>query len=187
MEKYKESLFDRFNLLSSNVQTLLSLYSSLVYLGNKEYKKARKSINQVIMRGKNIYNMPLYRTFRLVNLMIYYVQNNTDYILSEIRTVKRDLQNIENSYEIENLMLVFFNKSFDLVSRFKRNQLWKEMEPKLTAQHDNKFELPLLRIFDFTAWIESKIRMIPLDLVLQNNHKLYYTHQREKNKETMPE
>lgn len=187
MEKYKESLFDRFNLLSSNVQTLLSLYSSLVYRGNKEYKKARKSINQVIMQGKNIYNMPLYRTFRLVNLMIYYVQNNTDYILSEIRTVKRDLQNIENSYEIENLMLVFFNKSFDLVSRFKRNQLWKEMEPKLTAQHDNKFELPLLRIFDFTAWIESKIRMIPLDLVLQNNHKLYYTHQREKNKETMPE
>lgn len=168
IEKNKENLYDKINLLTAARQAQLTLYTGLVYLGTKDFKKARKSINQVMMSEKNIFVLPLHRTIRLVNLMILYELNEFDYIAFEARSIKREIQNNERIYQIEHLMLKLFNKSLESISKKERTNLWTKIEPELLELHNNKFELQLLRVFNFTAWIESKIKNIPLSEALKD-------------------
>lgn len=166
IEKNKENLYDMSNFLIVNRKAQLSLYTALVYLGTKEYAKARKNLNQIMMSEKSVFTLPLYKTIRLLNLIILYELNEFDYIAFEARSLKREIQNKEKMYQIELLILKLFNKSLDSMSKKERNILWEKIEPELKEFHNNKFELQLLRIFDFTAWIEAKIKNIPLSKVL---------------------
>jgi len=68
--------------------------------------------------------------------------------------------------------LKLFNKSLDPISKKERLNLWTKIEPELIELHNNKFELQLLRVFDFTAWIESKIKNIPLSLILEKKNQI---------------
>lgn len=167
IEKNKENLYDKINLLTAARQAQLILYTALVYLGTKDYKRARKSISQVMMSEKNVFSLPLHKTIRLVNLMILYELNEFDYIAFEARSIKREIQNNERIYKIEHLILKLFNKSLDSISKKERMILWTKIEPELIDLQNNKFELQLLRVFDFTAWIESKIKNIPLNIVIK--------------------
>ncbi|MCE5332535.1 MAG: hypothetical protein LLF95_10430 [Bacteroidales bacterium] len=167
IDSYKEELYDKMNLLIAARQVQLSLYAAIVYLGTKEFTKARKSISQIFAGEKNLFSMPLFRTVRLINLMILYELNEFDYIDFEVRSVKREIQNKERTYQIELMMLKLINKPIENMSKKDRDLLWGKIEPKLIEFHNNKFELQLLRIFDFTAWIEAKIKNISLSAVLE--------------------
>ena len=50
----------------------------------------------------------------------------------------------------------------------ERDKLWKKLAPKLAEIRDDIFEMQILKLFDFTAWIESKLCKTPLDQVLKN-------------------
>lgn len=50
----------------------------------------------------------------------------------------------------------------------EREKLWTKLEPELTDIQKDVFEKQLLVSFDFTAWIESQVRKIPLQDVLRN-------------------
>jgi len=100
--------------------------------------------------------------------MVLYELKEFDYITFEGRSVRREIQNKEKTYQTELLMLKLFDKPLDVLSNKERDVLWKKIEPELKKIRNNKFELQLLRIFDFTAWIESKIRNIPLEQILRD-------------------
>jgi hypothetical protein len=136
-------------------------------LGLKEFTKARKMISQIISGDKKFFSVPLLRTVRLVNLMILHELNEFDYIEFEVRSIKREIQNKERTYQIELMMLKLLNNPLSNLSNKERISRWKKIEPKLAEFRNNKFELQLLRVYDFTAWIESKIKNIPLDATLR--------------------
>ncbi len=167
IDRHKEDLYDHTDLLTAARQVQLTLYTALVYLGTRDFKRARKCLTQVMISEKSIYSLPLYKTIRLVNMMVLYELNEYDYIASEARSVRRDIQSNERTYQIEHLILKLFNKSLDTLSKKERLNLWVKIEPELLELHNNKFELQLLRVFDFTAWVEAKIKNIPLSVVLK--------------------
>ncbi len=167
IKKYMENLFSKISLLSLPRQAEFNLYTSLVYIGLKDFHKARKSLNQIILIGKNYYNLPLYRTIRLVNLMLLYEMNENELIKSETRSIRRDMHDIEKGYRIERIMLNFVNKQNLPAYRQKREELWNRMNPGLEELHNDIFERQVIKIFDFTAWMESKILKIPLSESLQ--------------------
>ena len=170
VEENKEELYDKINLLIPARQAQLFLNTALVYLGTKDFSKARKCISQIFINEKNIFTHPLYRTVRLVNLMILYEMREFDYIESEVRSVKREIQNKERIYQIELFILKFISKPIDGVSKKERLNLWDKTNLELMNFRNNKYELQLLQIFDFTAWIESKVRNIPLNLILKERN-----------------
>lgn len=165
-DKYKEELHDKINLLIPDRQIQLCLYTAIIYLGLKEFSKARKMINQIISGDKKFFSVPLLRTVRLVNLMIMYELNEFDYIEFEVRSIKREIQNNDRTYQIELMMLKLLNNPLSNLTHKERITRWKKIEPKLAEFRNNKFELQLLRVYDFTAWIESKVKDIPLDVTL---------------------
>jgi len=170
VDAHKEELYDKLNLLIAARQVQVYLYTAIVYLGTREFSKAKKIISQMLKEKKPFFSLPLFRTVRLINLMILNELNEFDYIDFEVRSVKREIQNTERSYQIELLMLKNFNKPINNMPKRSRDLLWKKTEPKLLEYHNDKFELQLLRIFDFTAWIESKIKNIPLSTILKERN-----------------
>jgi hypothetical protein len=163
---YKDSLFDKLFSLNRARQAELCLYTSLVYFGNADYHSAHKFLNQIILRGKNYYYLPMYRTIRLVNLMILYKLSDFDLIRYEIRSMKRDLKDTAKDYKIENFLFKFLSKQLPVAGQ-KREQLLERTLKEFNEINQDVFEKQILRIFDFTAWVESLLRKIPLSEVLK--------------------
>lgn len=169
IENNKENLYEKIGLLIPERKAQLSLYTALVYMGTNEFSKARKLLSQIMQGERSSFSLPLFRTIRLVNLMILYEMNEFDYITFEARSMKREIQNKDKVFLIELLILRFFNKSLESLSKPERNSLWLKIKPELLEIRSNKFELQILRVFDFTAWVESKIKNISLSEILSQN------------------
>ena len=156
----------KLNELSLTRQAEVSLYIALIYIGLRNFKSARKTLKNIMIRGKSFYDFPLYRTIRLVNLIIQYEIGNEDVIRFESRSIKRELVKIEKAYQVEHLMLNFLNKPIKGMLPRQREKMWKKTEPKLQTIRNDVYENQLLKLFDFTAWIESIVCKIPLSEVL---------------------
>lgn len=170
VEENGPGLLSKIQLLSLPRQAEIHLYISLVYLGIKEFHKARTSLNQIILFGKGYFNLPLYRTIRMVNLMLLYELKDVTLIRSETRSIRREIPENEKGYRIERIMLAFVNRQNLPVYEQKREEFWLKIYPDLKELHEDVFEQQVIRIFDFTAWIESKIMKTPLSDTLLNNN-----------------
>jgi len=167
MGEYKNSLYDKIANLDRVRKVELCLYTSLVYLGTSEYHKAHKFLNQIYLSVKNFSFLPLYRTIRLVNLIILYKLADYDVIKYEIRSMKRDLSAAEKGYKIEHFLFRFLSKTPASVS-LRHDKQWEKVKDVIEEMHHDVFEQQILRIFDFTAWVESQIRKVPLSEVLKD-------------------
>jgi len=176
MDNYNEKLYEKLFSLSRARQAELCLYTSLIHFGNSSYQKAHKFLSQIIIRGKTYYYLPLYRTIRLVNLMILYQLGDFDLIRYEIRSIKRDLSVTEKGYKIERFLLRFLLKKMPAV-KSKRLDLWEKVSREFDDIQHDVFEQQVLRIFDFTAWVESLINQVPLSEVLHNRIEIIHQNQ----------
>ena len=174
MGQYKEKLYDKLFTLSRARQAELCLYTSLIYFGNAEYIRAHRFLNQIILRGKNYYYLPLYRTIRLVNLIILYKLGDFDLIRYEIRSLKRDIRDAMKEYKIERFLFRFLTRQLPTIS-FKRQFLLEKTRKEFSEIRQDIFEKQILRIFDFTAWVESLISKVPLSEVLHHRARSEYS------------
>jgi len=170
VENYKDELHNKITLLIPERRIQLSLFTAIVYFGLNEHKKARKALSYIISGEKKQFSIPLLRTMRLVNLMILYELNEFDYIEFEIRSLKREIQNNDMSFQFELLILKVLGKQLSNLSEKERISLWERTLSQINIIKENKFEMQLIHTFDFTAWIESKIKNIPMELVLKERN-----------------
>jgi hypothetical protein len=80
--------------------------------------------------------------------------------------MKRDLIDTAKDYKIEKFLFRFLNKQIPAVLK-QREQLLEKTLKEFAEIHQDVFEKQILRIFDFTAWVESILRKVPLAEVLQ--------------------
>ena len=168
--EHQASLIDKMLLLKEQQQAEMSLYIALIHLGNGEYRKARKRLSATIGRG-HLYSLPLFRTIRIVNVMIHYELGDVDYIQSEIRSIKREMsKNKGYNLKVESFLLKFLNYSFADTNRKKRAEIWESMAEEVHALYADKYETQILRKFDFVARVEAKIFEVPLSDILKREH-----------------
>lgn len=167
MKQYNDELIKKSHLLSLAHNAELSLYIALVYLGLREYAKAQKTLSKIIFIGKNYSYLPLYRTIRLVNLMILYELKDYDLIKYETRSIKREMNTEGKGYKIERSILSFVNKQSMPISGMKREALWEKIRKEFDVLQHDVFEQQILRIFDFSMWVESKVRKVSLSEILK--------------------
>ncbi|MEG0889621.1 MAG: hypothetical protein RSH25_14245 [Bacteroides sp.] len=161
------SLIDKTDLLKDQQQAVMLLYIALTHLCNGEFRKAKKKLALTVGRG-NLYSLSLFRTIRLVNMMIHYELGDIDYIQSETRSIKREMaKNKELSLEVELFLLKFLNYSFVANDKKSRSDAWKQMEGEVNTLYQNKYQNQILHKFDFVAWVESKILNVPLSEIFK--------------------
>jgi hypothetical protein len=168
IQQHNDHLLTKLEQLNLSRRAEISLYRSLVYIGYRKFKEADKTLISEIVRENKIYTLPLYRTIRLVDLIIHYELGNFDFIHFESRSIKRKIPNVDKGYRVEKMMLRLLNKERKFMLQSEREKLWNKLEPELTDIQKDVFEKQLLVSFDFTAWIESQVRRIPLQDVLRS-------------------
>jgi hypothetical protein len=168
-EKHGNAVLSKSNQISILRQTEISLCMALIYIGLIDYKKAQKMLINELVRHESIHTFPLYRTIRLINLIIHYELDNMEYVRTESRSIKREISMQKKAYRSERLIINLMNKNkYELQSSNSRAKLWLKIEPELTDIRNQVFENQILKSFDFTAWIESKVCRISLSEVLQS-------------------
>ena len=141
----------------------LSLCTALTHIGLGDWKRARRALNYEIVDDKTIYTFSIYRIIRLVSLIIFHELHDTEFLYAKIRLMKRQVLKIRKMYRIELLLLDFLSNDKWLLARGERRRRMEEkLKAELAAIRADVFESQLLRYFDFTAWIESKIDKTPL-------------------------
>lgn len=165
MEEYKE-VYDRSDLLGMARQAELNLYSSLVCFGNRDYKGARRYLKMIVLKGRDHFYLPLYRTMKLVSLMILFEMKEYNQVKHDIRSFRKELTGSIQSYRIERFMMKFLSREGQPPRGKSREKWWEEVAPLMESFHEDQFERQLLKIFDFTAWIEARILRLPLQDVV---------------------
>ena len=166
LDDNKNKFLDNLNLLTPDRKFQFLLNAAIIFLGTNELKKSRKVIIQIIGE-KDYISKPLLRTARLINLIIMFELKEFDYIDYEIRSLKREIKNSENAYQIEQLLIKTINYLINNFSKKINKKILEKIEISLNNLYNNKFELQVLKIFDFGAWIKSKFGNQPLSMILE--------------------
>lgn len=161
-----KDLLKNEHLLSLSQNAELKLHIALIHFGLRNYKKAQNILNKIIFASKDYSQLPLYRTIRLVNLMILYELKDFEFIKYESRTLKREIKGAKNGYNIEKEIINFVNKQNVPYLESHRLKLWSEKEKKFKLISKVSYEKQTLKYFDFLIWIESKIKRVKLSQLL---------------------
>lgn len=117
--------------------------------------------------GQVFSHFPGFRTVRLVNLLLQAECGHYDFVESEIKSIRRAASIGNDSLE----RLVFqFVRLYPLPhTRHERNRLWSRFRPRVETIVRAEYERPLLKYFDFAAWIESRLTGVGLAEVITRN------------------
>ena len=169
-EHFDEVLFKKIHLLDLNKQAEVYLYTALIYVGSGKMNRAHFYLNRILMESKLYYNLPVYRTFRLIHLLVQFELGNDEYIAYETRSLKRSFsQHIRKSYLLEKIVFSFVQQSIPPTQN-ERVLQWNKFHKKFGLIEFDKFEIQILKIFDFSAWIQAKLLKQSFSLILQENY-----------------
>lgn len=166
---YEECLYKKIKSLQQEEQLRLYLSNAVIYLCTNDIKKARSYMKKIMQEGKLFQMSPLYRTARLLNLIIDVEFGDYDLLDNEIRSIQRSIRHESYAYITEKLIFKFVLSYPIPKYEKKRLHVWNKFEKIITTIRNNKYEKQILKIFDFPAWIESKLTNKPLAEVLNNN------------------
>lgn len=167
LQQYAPIIRKNILLMDISKQAEIYLYMALIYLGNEDINNAHNSLEQVLQ--SNLYStLPVYRTCRLVHLLIQYELGNYEYIRYETRAFRRHLQpDARRSYMLERTVIKFLGGGEVPSVTAYRTTLWKKINASFDKIRADKYERQQLKLFDFSAWIEAKLKKKPLGIVLQ--------------------
>ena len=96
---------------------------------------------------------------------------NYDYFENEIKSIKRSSSFETKQYITEKLLFKFI-QSYPLPkSKQYRNKLWSYYQQNIQKIEEDKYERPLLKTFDFCAWIKSKLTDNPFDIIIKEQNE----------------
>lgn len=149
-------LFKNILLLDITQQAEVYLYTAIAYFVNNELKKSQQYLRSVLLENKLFYALPVYKTFRLIRLLVHYQLNDHQYIHYEARSVKRSMQKEKyNSYLVEKTLLKFLQLDPLPAGRKERTAIWEKLTRQFNLIKKDKYESQLLKIFDFSLWLRS--------------------------------
>ena len=170
-QQNEEPIFKKISLLELNLQLQLYLSLVILHIGLKDLKEARKNMKKILSSGKSLYIFPTYRIARLVNLILQAELGNYDYFENEIKSIKRSSSFETKQYITEKLLFKFI-QSYPLPkSKQYRNKLWSYYQQNIQKIEEDKYERPLLKTFDFCAWIKSKLTDNPFDIIIKEQNE----------------
>ncbi|HVV04876.1 MAG TPA: hypothetical protein VHC96_11680 [Puia sp.] len=132
-------------------------YCSLAYFGNKDLKKAHYYIGKAMQLYKSSPQLFIYRAIRLLNIMVYYENEDTDYLDYEIRSYKRLFRKGNALLGIESLLIKFITTQPNKIRKRLPDNEHRQFLRRIDSISQDKYERQLLKYFDFAGWLRKKI------------------------------
>ncbi|MEZ5042959.1 MAG: hypothetical protein R2828_23895 [Saprospiraceae bacterium] len=143
-----------------NKQQRLGLFYNLAYLyfGAQAYEKALDWINQLLQDPDLKTREDIHCFGRLLNLVIHYELGN-DQLLEYIeKSTYRFLSTRKRLFKVESVMLKLMRRYPKWLSQEEKQQGFHELSLELEALRQDEFECKAFDYFNFTAWMESKVK-----------------------------
>lgn len=171
-KEFEETLFKKIHLLDISKQAEVYLYTALIYMGNNNMTKAHYYLNRILLESKLYYALPVYRTFRMIHLLVHFDLDNHDYIAYETRSIKRTLNSgHKNDYLLEKIIFKFIRLSIPSSGNKARLAIWEKFRQQFEEISSDKYELQIIKIFDFKSWIEAKLCKKSFAELLRQKHR----------------
>lgn len=155
IENSDPNLQSSYRLVDEEKHNELQFYMAFVQYKKGNHKKAQRQINNIIMEQKSITLAFITRAARLLSIIMLYEAKELNFLEYEIRSYKRAFKGDQKPLQMEQLIFKVIKQDPGRNTIKKNEQLWKMIEPSLSTIRHNKYELQLLKYFDFTKWIQS--------------------------------
>lgn len=141
-------------MISEEKQWELYFFFSLAYFGKKDWKKTYSYISKVMQDHKIQGQLLVCKAIRLLNIITYYENGDTDYLEYEIRSYKRFFRKKHSLLKTETLLLKFL-----LYPRKKKppQVYYKKIIAEIGTLSNDKYEKQLLKYFDYPKWVLDKL------------------------------
>lgn len=156
INKTQPALWKEYSLVDEKKENELLFYLGLAWFRKKEFKKAQKFINEIILVKNINYRSFVYKAARLLSILISYENKDLKYLEYEIRSYKRTNQAKQKLLKTEKLVFKVIKLNPDFNQVRKNELLWIKLVPALKSIDNDKYEMQLLKYFDFVEWVENK-------------------------------
>jgi hypothetical protein len=147
-------VLNAYSMPDEEKQSELLFYLALVFFKVKKYRKAQKYINQIVLAGKINHQSMTYKAARLLSMLIHYEDKNLEYLEYDVRSYKRALQNKGRQTITERLIFKTI-KLYPTINTPQKNELlWKQVTSAVKAAEKDKYEMQLLKYFNFISWVK---------------------------------
>jgi tetratricopeptide (TPR) repeat protein len=175
---YIEEMLKEYALHLDRHRVLVFYYKiACLYFGSGDNDKAIDYLNKII-NWKVDLRTDLQCYARLLHLIAHFELGNYDLLEYLIKSVYRFMAKMNNLSTSEEEMFKFIRKSFSL-SPQKLVPAFKSLKEKLEKLQGNPLESRSFMYLDIIAWLESKIRKVPV----QDVRKEIFMNSRRRKKE----
>jgi len=162
VEKFDQDAFNR------NTFYLSYFY---IYFGVEDYDNALVNLNQWLGLPKTTEREDLQSLARILNLIIHYEIGNNLLLESLLRSTYRFLSKRNRLFDFEKSVMGFIQKAGKLHSSKELKDAFIELKSEFEELSKIPSEDAMLRYFNFTAWLESKIENITFAEAVQAEYQ----------------
>ena len=141
-----------------------------LYFGSGDYENTVKYLNKII-NWKMDLRTDLQCYSRLLHLIAHYELGNDNLLEYLIKSVYRFMAKMENLSLVEEEIFRFLKKSFQLEPKELKYEFSKLLE-RLKTYEKNRFETRAFVYLDIISWLESKIKGVPVQMIIQEKFKV---------------
>lgn len=150
-------------------QVRYNLSGIYFYLG--KLKKALDYINQVINESVEDFLRPVYRSSRLLQILILFEMGSYEVIPNLILSLRRHLKKNEELFPVEKALMDFIEKQIQTAYSPRHiTSSFTSLKKYLQSLKLNISEENALKMMELDVWIESKIRNTTMIQVLSDKH-----------------
>ncbi len=142
-----------------------------IYFGVGDFEKALFYLNEWLNQPRNVERQDLQALSRILNLLIHFEMGNSMLLESLIRSTKRYLRKENRIYQFELKIMDFFADMAKPMTKKEKKQTMLELQSQLNDLLLLQEEERMMRMFNFPAWIESKISGDSFERVVQKYYK----------------
>ena len=117
-------------------------------------------MNEIVLIGKLNYQSVIYKAARLLGIIMHYETNNNVYLDYEIRSYKRTFQNKGKLLKTEKIIFKIVKLHPNLNTLSRNKVLLNKIAPDIINIGKDKFEMQLLKYFNFINWVKSKMEKL---------------------------
>jgi len=159
VHSFDKELLQTMHLMHDEKQWELYFYASLAFFQNKELKKAHQWIQKISTEQSRFALLPICKSIRLLNIMIYYELKDLAYLDYEIRSYKRFFHRKTRISKTERVVFKTIQLNPNAHSTVKNKLLAPQVSRYLKDISADKYEIQLLKYFRFDQWAAQKFEL----------------------------
>lgn len=156
IEKSDSDLLKALSFADDDKQNELIFYIALTWFRVKNFKKAQKCINSILLIRRISHHSPIFKASQLLNILIRYEEKDLEYLEYEIRSYKRSRKGQDKLSQTEKLIFKVIKINPDFNNSHKNSILWKSIVRLVESAEKDKYEMHIRKYFDFIRWVRDR-------------------------------